>query len=41
MTDLGAAAPVMGERVPQGIVFEDISSCCFGLDNPNLSGEGC
>eukprot|EP00434_Breviolum_minutum_P042963 symbB.v1.2.038263.t1/scaffold5898.1/size44610/4 len=24
MTDLGAAAPVMGERVPQGIVFEDI-----------------
>lgn len=24
MTDLGAAAPPMGERVPQGVVFEDI-----------------
>ena len=23
MTDLGAAAPPMGERVPQGVVFEE------------------
>lgn len=40
MTDLGAAAPVMGERVPQGIVFEEIQTCCFGLTT-HLSGEGC
>ncbi len=35
MTDLGAVAPPMGERVPQGIVFEEIAAVFF-LKMPSL-----
>ena len=36
MTDLGAVAPPMGERVPQGIVFEEIAAVSVLVKIPSF-----